>query len=63
MWIRVTKCCFFRDVEESLLLKDSEENRREQTALYEQTDEFRQRMDRKKKRKLSDKIRYPVPVP
>ena len=47
----------FRDVEESLLLKDNEENRREQTALYQQTDEYRQRMDRKKKRKLSDKIR------
>jgi hypothetical protein len=47
-----------RDVEESLLLKDNEEGRREQTALYQQTDEYRQRMDRKKKRKLSDKIRY-----
>jgi hypothetical protein len=40
------------------LLKDNEEGRREQTALYQQTDEYRQRMDRKKKRKLSDKIRY-----
>jgi hypothetical protein len=48
-------CC--RDVDENLLLKDNEENRREQTALYQQTDEYRQRMERKKKRKLSDKIR------
>lgn len=46
-----------RDVDENLLLKDNEENRREQTALYQQTDEYRQRMERKKKRKLSDKIR------
>ena len=51
-----------------MLLKDNEANRKEQMILFEQTEEYRLRMERKKKRKSTDKTRTsldsnPSPVP
>lgn len=51
-----------------MILKDNEGNRKEQMILYEQTDEYRARMLKKKKRKSTEKPRTsldsnPSPVP
>ena len=41
-----------------MLLKDNELSRKEQRLLYEQTEEFRFRQEKKKKRKSLDKTRF-----
>jgi len=57
-----------RYVADDMLLKDNDAGRKEQKHLYEQTEDYRLRAERKKKRKSSDKTRVSLdsntsPVP